>query len=114
MKSSLHIASCSARLLASLAFGWALAACGGAGGARSYCIAVDFSLYETRQDPNAGARVDDAQIECRLNPLTGYVSAVRTFGATRGLERIPALAQVRGFDVWAGAWISGDHDGVTV
>lgn len=106
------------RLLAGLAFAWALAACGGSssGGTEmapppspAYQVAVDFSPYERDQDPNAGAIVDDAQIERRLRPLAGYVKAIRTFGTTHGLERIPALARARGFEVWAGAWLSRDR-----
>ena len=113
-RSSLSNESTWARALMSLALSSLLLACGGGGGAAApagqpYQVAVDFSPYENRQDPNAGARVDDAQIERRLRPLEGYVTTIRTFGATRGLERIPALAHGRGFDVWAGAWIGRDR-----
>lgn len=100
--------------LLSLVVSCVLTACGGGGGTtapttQAYQIAVDFSPYENGQDPNAGAHVNDAQIERRLRPLEGYVKAIRTFGTTRGLERIPALARARGFEVWAGAWIGRDR-----
>lgn len=103
--------------LISLALALLVASCGGAGEAsdpappqrQAHQIGVDFSPYEGDQDPNAGARVDDAQIERRLRPLLGYARAIRTFGATRGLERIPVLAQSHGFDVWAGAWLGRDR-----
>lgn len=120
MKTSAHIVNFGrpwlAHLFAALVILGPLAACGGGGAATStraptqtYQVAVDFSPYENGQDPNAGARVDDAQIERRLSPLAGYVKGIRTFGATHGLERIPALAQARGLEVWAGAWISRDR-----
>jgi exo-beta-1,3-glucanase (GH17 family) len=102
------------RLLAAFALAWSLAACGGGSGSvqpagTAYQVAVNFSPYEGDQDPNTGAIVDETQIARRLDPLIGYVKAIRTFGATHGLERIPALAQARGLQVWAGAWISRDR-----
>lgn len=102
------------RVLTSIVLGCHLIACGGGGStlasdAQPYRIAVNFSPYEDGQDPNAGARVDEAQIDRRLRPLQGYVTAIRTFGSTRGLERIPALARARGLEVWAGAWIGRDR-----
>lgn len=104
-------------MLATLVLLGPLAACGGGGDAttaaqapaQAYQVAANFSPYEDGQDPNVGASVDDAQIERRLRPLAGYVKAIRTFGATHGLERIPALAQARGFEIWAGAWIGRDR-----
>jgi GPH family glycoside/pentoside/hexuronide:cation symporter len=69
---------------------------------------LNFSPYAGSQDPTAGAVVDDAQIARRLQPLVGRTKAIRTFGARGGLERIAPLASARGFEVWAGAWISSN------
>jgi hypothetical protein len=103
-------------LLAVLTDIWLLAACdggnatdGAAQRANPYNIAANFSPYEGGHDPNTGVTVRKAQSGRRLDPLVGYVRSIRTFGVTHGLERIPALAQARGFEAWAGALISRDR-----
>lgn len=67
-----------------------------------------FAPWEDGQDPTAGAVASEEQIARRLRRIARYTEAVRTFGSTHGLERVPALARRRGLAVAAGAWLGSD------
>jgi exo-beta-1,3-glucanase (GH17 family) len=69
---------------------------------------VVFGPWEDGQDPTQGAVADEKQIAARLRRIGKYTHAVRTYGSTQGLELVPALAQARGLEVAAGAWLGSD------
>lgn len=66
---------------------------------------LNFSPFMDGQDPNLGATVSEAQLRSRMAIVAPYCRWIRTFGATRGLEAAPRIAQEFGLRVAMGAWI---------
>ncbi len=66
---------------------------------------VNFSPFMNGQDPNLGATVSGEQLRSRMAVVAPYCRWIRTFGATRGLEAAPRIAQEFGLRVAMGAWI---------
>jgi uncharacterized repeat protein (TIGR01451 family) len=69
---------------------------------------IDFSPYETGQDPNLGSQVTAAQILSRMQVVAPYTVWIRSFGSTGGLENTPSAGRQLGLKVAANAWISSD------
>lgn len=63
---------------------------------------------ETPFDPRH--RVAEADIETDLRLLKPFTRCVRTYGVSRGLEAVPAVARKLGMQVYLGAWIGRDTD----
>ncbi|CAK0764908.1 Cellulose synthase/poly-beta-1,6-N-acetylglucosamine synthase-like glycosyltransferase/exo-beta-1,3-glucanase (GH17 family) [uncultured Gammaproteobacteria bacterium] len=68
---------------------------------------VAVSPYQAHQNPLAGDRPSDADLERDLKTLAGHVTSIRTYSTVGGMERVPALAGHHGLTVTAGAWIQG-------
>jgi exo-beta-1,3-glucanase (GH17 family)/cellulose synthase/poly-beta-1,6-N-acetylglucosamine synthase-like glycosyltransferase len=56
----------------------------------------------------AGSTVSEAQIRADLAAIAVKAGAIRTYGSTQGLERIPAIAAELGLKVTLGIWIGRD------
>jgi hypothetical protein len=56
-----------------------------------------------------GLRVTEVQIRTDLTVIAAHATAVRTYGSTRGLERIPEIAVELGLKVTLGIWIDKDN-----
>lgn len=71
---------------------------------------ISFSPYQHGQDPYKQRHpgIEDLRGDLRL--LQKMVREVRTYGSTRGLERIPGLANEFGLQVTAGAWLGTDRE----
>jgi exo-beta-1,3-glucanase (GH17 family) len=54
---------------------------------------------------SAGSTVPEAQIRADLTAIAAQAKAVRTYGSTQGLERVPEIAAELGLKVTLGAWI---------
>ena len=52
--------------------------------------------------------ITPAQIERDLKLLAALTGCVRTYGTSKGLDQVPAVAKQLGFKVWIGAWIGSD------
>lgn len=72
-------------------------------------IRVCYGPFRDGQSPDAGIYPSEAQIREDLTLLKPLVAAVRTYGVTSGLEKIPAIAQELGIRCLAGAWIGRDR-----
>ncbi len=72
-----------------------------------YVPAICFSPYTDGQAP--GAVIPRGQIRERLGIVAPYTDAVRSYGATHGLENIPEEARGFGLGVTMGAWIADDR-----
>ncbi len=57
---------------------------------------------------SAGSTVPEAQIRADLTAIAAQAKAVRTYGSTQGLERVPEIAAELGLTVTLGAWIGRD------
>ena len=55
-----------------------------------------------------GSTVPEARIRADLAAIAAKADAVRTYGSTQGLERVPAIAQELGLKVTLGIWIGRD------
>lgn len=71
-------------------------------------IQVCYSPFRDGQSPDSGIYPSETEIREDLTLLKPSVTAVRTYGVTHGLERIPAIAKELGIRCLAGAWISAD------
>src|SRR5258708_2511773 len=56
----------------------------------------------------AGSTVPEAQIRADLTAIAAEADAIRTYGSTQGLERVPAIAAELGLKVTLGIWIGRD------
>jgi exo-beta-1,3-glucanase (GH17 family)/cellulose synthase/poly-beta-1,6-N-acetylglucosamine synthase-like glycosyltransferase len=56
----------------------------------------------------AGSTVSEAQIRADLTAIAEKADAIRTYGSTQGLERVPAIAAELGLKVTLGIWIGRD------
>jgi cellulose synthase/poly-beta-1,6-N-acetylglucosamine synthase-like glycosyltransferase/exo-beta-1,3-glucanase (GH17 family) len=56
----------------------------------------------------AGSTVSEAQIRADLTAIAAEADAIRTYGSTQGLERVPAIAAELGLKVTLGVWIGRD------
>jgi len=63
--------------------------------------------YTRLQGSGDGGRVTAVQIRADLEVLAPHTQAIRTYGATGGLELVPAIADEFGLKVSVGAWIGG-------
>ena len=59
-------------------------------------------------DPTRGDTVSAEQLATLLETIAPHCRAVRTYGVSAGLERVPALAKQRGLLVAAGCWLGRD------
>lgn len=73
-------------------------------------IRACYSPFRDGQSPNTGVYPSEEEMREDLTLLQPLVKAVRTFGATHGLERIPVIAQELGIACLAGAWIGKDNE----
>lgn len=73
-------------------------------------IRVCYSPFRNGQSPHTGVYPSEEEIREDLTLLQPLVAAVRVYGATHGLERIPAIAKELGIACLAGAWIGKDSD----
>ena len=69
---------------------------------------LDFSPYENGQDPNLGSQLTASQILSRMQIVAPYITWVRSFSSSNGLQNIPSAARQLGLKVAANAWISAD------
>ena len=69
-----------------------------------------FSPYRADQDPRTGSMPTETQIDEDLALLAGKTNAVRTYGVTGTLGKIPALAAKHGINVALGTWIGADRE----
>ncbi len=67
-----------------------------------------FSPYMEGQ--NIGDQLSEEQITRRMDVISKYTNAVRSFSCTDGNEFIPKAAHERGLKTMVGAWISDDKD----
>ena len=70
---------------------------------------LNFSPYLDGQSPNSNSQISAAQIRARLTVIAPYITWVRTFGSTDGLEQVPSIAREFGLKVAAQAWIGPDE-----
>jgi len=68
-------------------------------------IRVCYSPFRDGQSPDSGIYPSEAQMREDLTLLKPLVIAVRSYGVTHGLEKIPAIAKELGIQCLAGAWI---------
>jgi Exo-beta-1,3-glucanase len=89
---------------------WGLAGVVSSPGTPRTLPGVAFSPFGRRDDPFAGRYPTEGQIEQDLKVLREHVKvkALRTYGSSHGLERIPVLAGKYGFRVSAGVWLDKD------
>jgi exo-beta-1,3-glucanase (GH17 family) len=66
---------------------------------------LNFSPYVDGQDPNHGPHIPEWQIRERLAIVRPYTRWVRSFGSTKGLERICPIAREMGLKCAMGAWL---------
>jgi GPH family glycoside/pentoside/hexuronide:cation symporter len=67
-----------------------------------------FSPYIEGQEPDD--ILTESQILRRMDIITPYTKAIRSFSCTEGNELIPKVAHEKGLNSIAGAWISDDKD----
>jgi len=66
---------------------------------------LSYSGYQAGDTSN---HKTDEELDEDLAVLAGQTAAIRTYGVSDGLDRIPALAAKHGIDVNLGAWMSPD------
>jgi len=66
---------------------------------------VSYSGYKAGDEAN---KLSDDEIDGDLAALEGHANAIRTYGVSDGLDRIPVIAARHHLDVTLGAWISHD------
>jgi hypothetical protein len=65
--------------------------------------------YNRFAKPSSGnLTVSEAQIRADLTAIAKLAKAVRTYGSTQGLERVPEIAAEFGLSVTLGIWIDKD------
>jgi exo-beta-1,3-glucanase (GH17 family) len=109
-----------ARLLLSLLFIiFIIPVCGGATGNKenrhtplisgSYKMyGLNFSPYIDRQDPNTRVQLSEEQLRSRMKIIAPYTEWIRTFGSTRGLEKVGLIARDLNLKAAIGAWLSSN------
>jgi len=71
---------------------------------------INFSPFIDGQNPDHGSTVTESQVTQRLGFVAPYTQWIRTFGATGGLEHIPAVAKSKFQKSTAvGAWLGPDN-----
>lgn len=76
------------------------------GVARPSC--VSFAPFRDGQSPLAARFPTEEQVAADLDRLSTLTSCVRVYGSLGPLGRVPALAEARGMEVVAGAWLGSD------
>lgn len=69
--------------------------------------------YVPGRDLPSGAkpgRVSAAQVDEDLGIIADWTHGIRTYNATRGMERVPAIAAQHGLSVTLGMWVETDVD----
>jgi len=74
------------------------------GGISGFC----FSVYEEGQKP--GTIIPEAQVRRRMQILSKYTGAVRSFSCIEGNELIPKIAKEFGMKTLVGAWLGSDEE----
>jgi exo-beta-1,3-glucanase (GH17 family)/cellulose synthase/poly-beta-1,6-N-acetylglucosamine synthase-like glycosyltransferase len=77
-------------------------------GERSWGGVINGVSYSGYQAGDSENHLTDAAIDRDMATLAGHTAAIRTYGVSDGLDRIPTLASKYGIDVNLGAWISPD------
>ncbi len=75
----------------------------------SHLPGITYSPYREGQDPTKGSIPNPRLIDEDFAILSGKVQAIRTYGSTKGLEVIPALAAKHGLRVIQTAWLDGNR-----
>ncbi len=71
---------------------------------------VNFSPYETGQNPNTGIVLKTNELASRLKEIRGYSKWIRTYSVTHGFETAGALAHKGGFKAALEAWLGPEYD----
>lgn len=71
-------------------------------------MGVTYNPLRKDQDPQKHHMPTEAEIEEDMQLLSDRVFSVRTYMATEGVERVPAIAAKYDLNVTAGAWIGAD------
>ena len=69
---------------------------------------ICFSPYLEGQRP--GMPIGEQQIKERLDIISPYIKAVRSFSCTEGHELIPKVAKEAGLETMVGVWLDGDEE----
>ncbi|MGB9153967.1 MAG: glycosyltransferase [Alphaproteobacteria bacterium] len=75
---------------------------------RSWGGIINGMSYSGYQAGDTSNHLSDADIDRDMGVLAGHTTAIRTYGVSDGLDRIPAIAGRHGIDVNLGVWISPD------
>ena len=71
---------------------------------------VSYAPFASNVHPDAGGKVQAAQIRADLKKLAPLTRAVRTYSSTGGIELVPGIASEFGLRVTVGAWIDKHQD----